>query len=225
MKKLSLILLTLLFAKGLWAQYTYIEPEISVGINQGVALWTTVGFSPYVDQNFDVRYNGGFTFRYIGQKYFGVIAELNYTQRGWSSTSAQTGERYDHRLDYLEIPFLAHIYFGKEKFRFFVNLGPKIRYMVNDESTPPFSKNPGIEQTKPIENRFDYSICAGLGIELRTPKAGYFILEARYDYGLGNIYKNNKGEDFSLSNNQAITISIAYLFNVNSLRKEARTNR
>ena len=67
--------------------------------------------------------------------------------------------------------------------------------MVNDESTPPFSKNPGIEQTKPIENRFDYSICAGLGIELRTPKAGYFILEARYDYGLGNIYKNNKGED------------------------------
>lgn len=225
MKKYVLLLLLMLCAKGIWAQYTYIEPEISLGINQGVALWTTVGFSPSVHQNFDVRYNGGITFRYIGQKYFGVIAELNYTQRGWSSTSPITGERYDHRLDYLEIPFLAHIYFGKEKFRFFVNLGPKIRYMVNDSATPAFSVNPGIEQTKPIENRFDYSICGGLGIEIRTKKAGYFIVEGRYDYGLGNIYKNNKGEDFSLSNNQAITISIAYLFNVNSLRKEARTNR
>ena len=97
--------------------------------------------------------------------------------------------------------------------------------MVNDSATPAFSVNPGIEQTKPIENRFDYSICGGLGIEIRTKKAGYFIVEGRYDYGLGNIYKNNKGEDFSLSNNQAITVSIAYLFNVNSLRKEARTNR
>lgn len=214
MKKLGILLVGLLFAQGLWAQYTYIEPEIYIGTNQGVAMMTTVGFNPAVSQNFDVRYNGGFTFRYIGQKYFGVIAELNYTQRGWSSTSPITGEIYNRRLDYLEVPFLAHIYFGKNKFRFFINLGPKIRLLVNDAATAPFSVNPGIEQTKEIENIFDYGICGGLGIEVPTPKAGNFILEARYDYGLGNIFKNNKGEDFSLSNNQAITISVAYLFNV-----------
>lgn len=231
MKRLLFVLYCACCSTLLWAQYTYIEPEICIGTNQGVALWTTVGFAsskssqPPVEQNFDVRYNGGFTFRYIGQKYFGVIAELNYTQRGWSSTSPVTGERYDHRLDYLEIPFLAHIYFGKEKFRFFVNLGPKVRFLVNDQATAPFSVNPGIEQTKPIENIFDYSICGGLGIEFRTRKAGNFILEARYDYGLGNIFKNTKSDDFSASNNQAITVSIAYLFNVNSLRKETRTNR
>lgn len=220
MKRSWLIGLLILASHALWAQYTYIEPEYCLGTNQGVAMWTTVGFSPNVDQNFDVRYNGGITFRYIGQKYFGVIAELNYTQRGWSSTSSITGETYNRRLDYLEIPFLAHIYFGKEKCRFFVNLGPKVRFLVNDDSTEPFSVNPGIEQTKAIENIFDYSICGGLGIELRSKKAGNFILEARYDYGLGNIFKNNKGEDFSLSNNQAITISIAYLFNVNNKNKK-----
>ncbi len=225
MKKLGFIVICLLLAPSLWAQYTYIEPEYCIGTNQGVALMPTVGFSPSVSQNFEVMYNGGFTFRYIGQKYFGVITELNYAQRGWSSTSATTGETYRRRLDYLEIPFLAHIYFGKEKFRFFINLGPKIRFMVNDEATAPFSVNPGKEQLKEIENIFDYSICGGLGIEVRTPKAGNFILEARYDYGLGNIFKNNKGEDFSTSNNQAITVSVAYLFNINSLRKEARTNR
>lgn len=214
MKKFCLALLCILSSSGLWAQYTYIEPEICIGTNQGVALWTTVGFNPTVAQNFDVRYNGGVTFRYIGQKYFGVIAELNYTQRGWSSTSPVTSETYNHRLDYLEIPFLAHIYFGKEKFRFFVNLGPKIRFLVNDEATAPFSTQAGIEQTKPIDNIFDYSICAGLGIEFRTKKAGNFILEARYDYGLGNIFNNSKSDDFASSNNQAITVSVAYLFNV-----------
>lgn len=225
MKKFGFLLVCLLCSGGLWAQYTYIEPEIYVGTNQGVALMNTVGFSPSVSQDFDFRYNGGFTFRYIGQRYFGVIAELHYAQRGWKSTSSITGETYSRRLDYLEIPFLAHIYFGKDKFRFFINLGPKIRFLVNDDATAPFSVNPGKEQTKEIENIFDYSICGGLGIEIPTKKAGNFILEARYDYGLGNIFKNNKGEDFSLSNNQAITVSIAYLFNINSLRKEARTNR
>ena len=152
MKKLGFIVICLLLAPSLWAQYTYIEPEYCIGTNQGVALMPTVGFSPSVSQNFEVMYNGGFTFRYIGQKYFGVITELNYAQRGWSSTSATTGETYRRRLDYLEIPFLAHIYFGKEKFRFFINLGPKIRFLVNDEATAPFSVNPGKEQLKEIEN-------------------------------------------------------------------------
>lgn len=231
MKKYFLIACCLCFANGLFAQYTYIEPEICIGTNQGVALWTTVGFKQTnvvgssVAQNFDVRYNGGFTFRYICQKYFGLIAELNYAQRGWSSTSEITGERYNHRLDYLEIPFLAHIYFGKEKFRFFINLGPKVRFLVNDEATAPFSVNPGVEQDKPIENIFDYSVCGGLGVEFRTPKAGNFILEARYDYGLGNIFHNSKADYFSASNNQAITVSVTYLFNVSSHKKQNASNQ
>lgn len=195
------------------AQYTYIQPELAIGTNQGVAIWTTVGFSPTVVQNFDVRYNGGFTIRYIIQKHFGIQGELNYAQRGWSETSL-TGERYDHRFDYLEIPLVAHIYFGKEKFRFFINLGPKFRYMINDYATEHFSSNYGKQQTKAIENRFDYSVFGGLGIEFRTKKAGYFQLEARYDYGFGNVYSSRKGEDFSSSNNTAITIGITYLYNV-----------
>ena len=134
-----------------FSQYTLIKPELYIGTNQGVNLWPNVSFKPSVAQNFDVRYKGGFTLRYVNLKYFGFQTELNYSQQGWSETSID-GERYSHRFDYLELPILAHIYFGKKNTKFFVNLGPEIRYMVSDAATAPFSSNAGVQQTKEIEN-------------------------------------------------------------------------
>ena len=75
-----------------FSQYTLIKPELYIGTNQGVNLWPNVSFKPSVAQNFDVRYKGGFTLRYVNLKYFGFQTELNYSQQGWSETSA-TGER------------------------------------------------------------------------------------------------------------------------------------
>ncbi len=206
-----------MFAASVHAQYKFYAPELYIGTNQGVALWDRVGFSPDVQQDFVVRYHGGITVRYIVQKYFGIQAELNYSQRGWRETAAN-GEKFDHRLDYLELPLVSHIFFGTKVFKFYINLGPKIRYMIFDKATAPFSVNPGVQQTMQIQNRFDYSVFGGIGFEFRTKKAGSFFLEARYDYGLGNIFNTSKSDPFSRSNNQAITISVGYLFNVLSKR-------
>lgn len=196
-----------------FGQYKMIKPELYIGTNQGVNLWPHVSFVPSVAQNFDVRYKGGFTVRYVNLKYFGIQGELNYSAQGWSETSPE-GEIYSHRFDYLELPILAHIYFGKRNTKFFINLGPEIRYMVSDAATAPFSTNAGIQQTKEIQNRFDYGITGGLGVEFRTQKAGAFQLEARYHFGLGNISSASKKDDFDKSNNQTISVSIVYLFNV-----------
>ena len=196
-----------------FSQYKMIKPELYIGTNQGVNLWPHVGFKPDVAQTFDERYKGGFTLRYVNLKYFGFQTELNYSAQGWSETSA-TGEVYNHRFDYLELPILAHIYFGKKNTKFFVNLGPEIRYMVADAANAPFSENAGYQQTTEIENRFDYGITGGLGVEYRTKKAGAFQLEARYHFGLGNVFNATKKDYFSASNNQAISVSIVYLFNV-----------
>ncbi len=213
MKKVLFILSLLFICCGASAQYNFKKPELYVGTNQGVALWPHVGFDPKVEQTFDVRYHGGITLRYIIQKYFGIQAEVNYTQRGWSEKSSN-GEKYSHRLDYIEIPLATHIMFGPRNFKFYIQLGPKIRFLVNDVATAPFSEKPGIQQTKNIENKFDYSVFGGLGIEYRTKWAGCFFFEARYDYGLGNIFSVRKGEDFSVANNQAITLSVGFLFDV-----------
>ena len=92
--------------------------------------------------------------------------------------------------------------------------------MIYDVATAPFSTDAGVEQEKPIENRFDYSIFAGIGFEVRPKNIGSFFFEARFDYGLGNIFNARKGEDFARSNNMAVTISVGYMFNVLSKKKK-----
>jgi 4-hydroxy-3-methylbut-2-en-1-yl diphosphate synthase IspG/GcpE len=55
----------------------------------------------------------------------------------------------------------------------------------------------------------DYGIAGGLGIELKT-KIGNFFVEGRYYYGLSDIYKNSKTDDFGRSANQDIIIKLGY---------------
>ena len=64
-----------------------------------------------------------------------------------------------------------------------------------------------------IDNRFDYGIAAGLGMELST-KVGHFLLEGRYYYGLGDIYDNSKRGYFSRSAHGAIMVKLNYLFDI-----------
>ena len=62
---------------------------------------------------------------------------------------------------------------------------------------------------KQIDNKFDYGIAGGAGIELKT-KAGNFFVEGRYYYGLADIFNNSKLDDFGRSANQTITARIGY---------------
>ena len=66
----------------------------------------------------------------------------------------------------------------------------------------------------PVEKKFDYGIVGGGGLEYSHPKLGHFLLEARYYFGLGNIYGNTKQDYFGKSNNGAIVIKLSYLFDV-----------
>ena len=66
----------------------------------------------------------------------------------------------------------------------------------------------------PIEKKFDYGIAAGLGAEWSIRRIGHFILEARYYYGLGNIYGNSKKDFFGKSNNSNIIIKLTYLYDI-----------
>jgi hypothetical protein len=70
------------------------------------------------------------------------------------------------------------------------------------------------QDTLAVQNKFDYGIAAGGGIELSIPKVGHFILEGRYYYGLGNIFKNSKSDYFGKSNHGQIVIKATYLFDI-----------
>ena len=73
-----------------------------------------------------------------------------------------------------------------------------------------------------IENKFDYGIALGLGAEYSVPKVGHFLLEARYSYGLGNIYGNSKKDYFAKSNYGQIVVKLAYLFDITRTKNVKR---
>ena len=108
--------------------------------------------------------------------------------------------------------------FGKDRgVQFFINLGPQVAFLINESekadgwTAEQIAIRP--EYGKKIENKFDYGIAGGGGIEVRT-KAGNFLLEGRYYFGLADFYNSTKKDYFARSANSTITAKITYLFDI-----------
>lgn len=225
-----IITLLTLFLAGLpaCAQVGEQRSNLAVGFNAGMNL-NSVSFSPTVPQGTLQGINGGLTARYISEKYFSMICgaqiELNYSQHGWSESPVDYPDlSYKATMNYIEIPFLAHLAFGKERgMQFFIHAGPQIGFLIGEKRVQggdwSAAENLIIEQHKlDAENKFDYGITGGAGLELRT-KAGNFLLEGRYYYALSDFYNSTKKDYFSRSAHNAITIKFSYLFDLsNKLR-------
>lgn len=215
--------------------------DFSIGVNGGYTL-SNVGFTPKVTQSLLGGTTAGLSWRYVCEKYFSTICsiygEVNYTQMGWKERILTTDnqpvinavsglpEQYSRTLNYLQVPVFAHLAWGKEHsgMQFFFQLGPQFGYLLSEKTTTNFNfkdRNTAdrsnvvcAQDTMAVENKFDYGIAAGAGIELSVRRVGHFLLEGRYYYGLGNIYGDSKRDYFSKSNNSSIVVKLTYLFDV-----------
>lgn len=230
MKRLFTLLATLLLTGSLAAQVGELRDEIAVGFNGGYNL-SSVDFSPTIKQGLQPGYTGGVTLRYTTEKYFSLICaaqlELNFAQRGWNETIDDGSNNTYHRTtNYVEIPFFAHLGWGKEErgMQFFINAGPQIGLFLNDTEHYGFtSEEPWDTSNRPnnltaqygkkVENMLEYGIAGGLGMELKTG-IGNFILEGRYFFGLSDMYGNSKADPFGRSANTTITTKITYLIDI-----------
>ena len=200
-----------------WAQRSDYEPEFTVGVKGGTTL-SRVSFTPTVTQSLLLGYTGGVSVRYIEEKFFGLIAEVNFTQCGWNETFDTDPYTYSHTLNYVTVPFLTHFFFGNRVVRGFINAGPQIGFLLSDSHT--ISGNwedyTGIiveQHDAPIDNKFDYGITGGAGVELRT-KIGHFQVEGRYYYALSDFYSTTKKDYFSRAAHGVISVKVAYLFDL-----------
>lgn len=144
-------------------------------------------------------------------------------------------EEYQRDITYIQIPIFAHLSWGKEKrgVNAFLNLGPQIGFVISDKTkknydTPytkenfpnDFTNSVGrasqvvAQETMPVENKFDFGITFGAGIECHINKVGRFDLEGRFYYGLGNIYGDSKRDFFGTSNHTTIVIKMGYLYDL-----------
>lgn len=156
-------------------------------------------------------YFGGVAVNYVSEKNFGLQAELNYSQRGWKEEDATTGT-YQRRLNYIELPVLTHFYLGN-KFRWILNLGPKIGYLLSESAQNAVANSSHEEYTMAISNKFDYGICAGTGFELLAGKTIY-TLEARYSFSFSDIFPDSKTDTFGNSGNRFLSVTLGVFLRV-----------
>lgn len=221
--------------------------DLAIGFNGGLNM-SSVSFTPKVSQAKLNGITGGLSVRYVCEKYFSTVCslygEINYSQMGWKedivdvndmpviNTTTGLPEEYSRTVNYIQVPLMAHLAWGREQkgFAFFVNLGPQFGIYMSESTKTNFNfsdrnaadrVNPVCAQdTMAVENKFDYGIAAGAGIEFSHPKVGHFLLEGRYYYGLGNIYGDSKRDYFGSSNFGTITVKLAYLFDIVRTRRQ-----
>lgn len=224
---LMLVWLSLMSIQAM-AQLGQERHNFSLGANVGMNM-NSVIFTPTIKQKSQPGMSFGVTARYISEKYFkmmcGIQGEINYTQRGWKENiEDKSGNTYNRVMNYVEIPLLAHLAFGKDAIdsgvKFFVNAGPQIAFFLSEsenmsDNWDPSSRPNGIVQQygKMVENKFDYGILGGLGLELST-KSGHFILEGRYYYGLSDFYNSTKKDEFGRSGHSYMGIRLTYLYDI-----------
>lgn len=224
MKTLRIILIAMAVCVGMHAAAeTHYKPHISIGARAGASM-ASMSFSPSVKQGWNMGSCGYVTFRYTEEKLFGLVAELGWTTRGWKENFEEHPLSYSRSLTYITLPVLTHIYFGSKRFKTFVNLGPSVSYCIGSKITSNFDytnpaavegfpRNRQTEQLRAdVHNKFDYGICAGLGFEFFVRPRHSLTAEARYYYGLGNIFPSRKADTFGASRNMNLEFTIGYNF-------------
>lgn len=229
MRRILTILLSLAFAvTAAHAQVGDPRSDLSLGVSGGMGT-SRVSFIPSIKQTLSLGPTMGVSLRYISERYFFLICgtqlECNLATRGWTELIEDgSGNEYTRVANYVEVPFLAHIGFGREYrgFQGHINLGPQVGYLLSereiyggqqpwDISNRP--NNVTEQYGKAIENKLDYGITASLGLEMRTG-SGNFGIEGRYYFGLGNIYGISKKDYFGRCANSTISIRATYSFNL-----------
>ena len=220
----------------LMAQVGEHRSELAVGFSGGYVL-SNVGFTPEVNQNMHTGLTGGLTLRYTSERYFNsicaIVGEVNFARIGWKEKivnaddqpviNSVTGlaETYQRDQTYLQVPVFARLGWGRERkgVQFFVQAGPQVGFLLSESTNKNYdvSQRPiGVmaQDTMAVENKFDYGIAGGGGIELSFPRVGHFIIEGRFYYGLGDMFGNSKRDFFARSNYQNIVVKMTYLFDI-----------
>lgn len=225
--RFTLVLVMFMTLLSAHAQVGESRQRLAIGVNGGMNM-SKISFTPTIKQNSLKGLCGGLTLRYTCEKYFSTLCslqlEMNYAQRGWNENIDDgSGNTYQRTINYLEIPFLARLAWGKEKrgIQFFFDAGPQANIYISDKeekgggewNTTNRPNNVTAQYGKAVDKKFDYGIAAGVGLELNT-KLGHFTLEGRYYYGLGDVFGATKKDYFSRSANSSTIVKLGYLFDL-----------
>ena len=218
--KIFILFAMLFVVAGAFAQ-PRIAREVHVGAIGGATLSNYYFGQSNVVQDMAQGYTFGVAARYVEEKYFGLQTELLLTRRGlkdhFEKEDLPEGS-YQRDFTYVEVPILAHIYFGLGKRNeISVDLGPKFGYLIGDKTSSHLEG----EAWENIKNytyhgykhhdidpkyKFDYGLQGGLGYEFKLNNGMSVQLQGRFFYGLSNIFPDKASDTFKNSSNQHFQI-------------------
>lgn len=221
MRKISIFLFIFAMAFSAAARNEF-NKEIFFGVKGG-GTYSKVRFYPNVEQAFNSGYTGGLVFRMISEPHVGIQCEVNYSQKGWKENFEPDGD-YLRRLTYVDVPLMTHINIGKRGFRFFLNIGPSISFLISEEETytPSRADVPEISERdyfdQPVDNTIDFQFTAGLGMELRLKNGNALVLDGRLYQSLPNLFDSDTYQ-YDSSQNQIAEITLGYQFSLSRKNK------
>lgn len=234
------ILLLCLVPLAASAQVGKYRSDLAIGVNGGIVM-NKVTFNPKIQQGLKIGPELGVTVRYTCEKYFAMVCalqtEVNFSRQGWTEAPENGEYGYQRDMDYIHIPFMARLGFGRERkgFMGYLILGPQIGFCIGESDTrtgewtdgpnPYDPEGPYINVPKNpegqwrqynlgVEKNFEYGIIGGAGIEFSHPKFGHFTLDGRYFFGLSDIFNNGKKDPFGRSANSSIIVKLSYFWDV-----------
>ncbi len=226
MKRAQLLLLLLTAAcTHMQAQVGEARHTLAVGINGGYML-NRVSFDPTIKQAFKGGATFGITARYTSEKYLTAIcalqAELVYANLGWCEDIETSTDTYSRDVHYLQLPLLTRLGWGREQHgaQFYLLLGPQIGCYIGESehrSTPwdgqPRPNNVTAQYDLKVQHTLEYGLTGGMGLEVST-RAGHFLIEGRYYYGLSDMFDNGKKDPFGRSASGTIIAKATYLIDI-----------
>lgn len=220
----------------LQAQVGKYRSDLAIGVGGGL-LMNTVSFSPSVQQVMHMGPEVGVAIRYTCEKYFAMVCalqvELNYSRQGWSEQAEDGSYSYLRHMNYIHLPLLARLGFGRERkgFMGYIVLGPQLGYCISQadqrhgswtsEGVPTTPESATEHYNKDVEKPFEYGIVGGAGVEYSHPRLGHFTLEGRYHFGLSDIFGNGKRDPFARSANSGIIVRLSYFFDLKKTKDKS----
>ena len=188
-------------------------PKHFIGVKAG-QNFSWLDLEPTVQQNMVQGAVIGLSYTYMSQYFGGLLIEGQYIQYGWEEIFADPANSYSRKMNYLELPVLTTFVLGKRKTHFKMLAGVKIAMLLNELENSNLPE--GLEQIYngvEIKDRFELGLAFGGGISRDFP-FGQLQLDTRFNVGLSNLFEATDDLSLLYSQNQALTVSLYYWFNI-----------
>jgi Outer membrane protein beta-barrel domain len=213
LKSLFITLTLVLLLKSLaFSQTEEFKTTYSFGIKQGIN-YSSVLFNPRLNQGIMLGYNGGLVYKFHNEKLFGLQLELIFSQKGWTEDLDTINNSYSRKLNYLEIPLITQIIFGKRSTKIYVNLGTSFGYLLSESETKTINDDEFTLDyySNKVDNKFDYSGLGELGTYFNT-SFGELQIGIRYQMTLTDLFDSTADSQFLNTKNQVWNLSVTWFF-------------